>query len=203
MVSCSFCHSRTHNVKHCVDPRISIIYEEINQLYLWLLPLINSKETFKILLNGHYTIPQLKAICIIKMVLTPSSKLHAINELYEHFYSLHLNTLYLNILSEEEPEVEIIEVKSKPATITPIFDLLEEDTDDIADECAICFDNIIRTNQVTLNCSHQFCGVCINDCLSKSNGELTCALCRTQITSISSKNIDIYSTLCKKISKTT
>ena len=195
MVSCSFCHSTTHNVKHCVDPRITIIYEELEKihLFLMLLPVIDSKETFKILLNGHHTLQQLKAICIIKLGLKPTSKLHAINLLYDHFYSLHIN-LCANI---EEDDVEI---KSKPVKITPIFDLLEEDTDI---ECAICFDSVIRTNQVTLNCSHKFCGVCINDCLEKSNGELSCALCRTQITSISSKNIDIYSTLCKKITKTT
>jgi hypothetical protein len=163
-----------------------------------LLPFIDSKETFKILLNGQHTLPQLKAICIIKLGLTPSSKSHAINLLQDHFYSLHINIL--SNVEEEEDAVEIIEVKSKPVKITPIFDLLEEDTDI---ECAICFDSIIRANQVTLNCSHQFCGVCINNCLEKSNGELSCALCRTQITSISSKNIDIYSTLCKKITKTT
>jgi hypothetical protein len=162
-----------------------------------LLPVIDSKESFKILLNRHHTLPQLKAICIIKLGLKPTSKLHAINLLQDHFYSLHINILS----NVEEDDVEIIEVKSKPIQITPIFDLLEEDTDDI--ECAICFDSIIRANQVTLNCSHQFCGVCINDCLEKSNGELSCALCRTKITSISSKNIDIYSTLCKKITKTT
>lgn len=197
MVSCSFCHSTTHNVKHCVDPRITIIYEELDEIHLslMLLPFIDSKETFKILLNEHHTLPQLKAICIIKLGLTPSSKSHAINLLQDHFYSLHIN-----ILSNVEDEVEIIEVKSKLVKITPIFDLLEEDTDI---ECAICFDSITRTNQVTLNCSHQFCGVCINDCLEKSNGKLSCALCRTQITSISSKNIDIYSNLCKKITKTT
>ena len=199
MVSCSFCHSTTHNVKHCVDPRITIIYEELDKihLFLMLLPFIDSKESFKILLNRHHTLPQLKAICIIKLGLKPTSKLHAINLLQDHFYSLHINILS----NVEEDDVEIIEVKSKPIQITPIFDLLEEDTDDI--ECAICFDSIIRANQVTLNCSHQFCGVCINDCLEKSNGELSCALCRTKITSISSKNIDIYSTLCKKITKTT
>lgn len=198
MVSCSFCHSTTHNVKHCVDPRITIIYEELEKihLFLMLLPFIDSKETFNILLNGHHTLPQLKAICIIKLGLKPTSKLHAINLLQDHFYSLHIN-----ISSNVEDDVEIIEVKSTPVKITPIFDLSEEDTDDI--ECAICFDSIIRTNQVTLNCSHQFCGVCINDCIEKSNGELSCALCRTQITSISSKNIDIYSNLCKKITKTT
>ena len=200
MVSCSFCHSTTHNVKHCVDPRITIIYEELEKihLFLMLLPFIDSKESFKILLNGQHTLPQLKAICIIKLGLKPTSKSHAINLLYEHFYSLHIN-LCANI--EEEQEVEIIEVK--PIQITPIFDLLEEDTDDIADECAICFDSIIRANQVILNCSHKFCGVCINNCLEKSTGELSCALCRTKITSISSKNIDIYSNLCKKITKTT
>lgn len=201
MVSCSFCHSTTHNVKHCVDPRITIIYEELDKihLFLMLLPFIDSKESFKILLNGQHTLPQLKAICIIKLGLKPTSKLHAINLLQDHFYSLHINILS----NVEEDDVEIIEVKSKPIQITPIFDLLEEDTDDIADECAICFDSIIRANQVTLNCSHQFCGVCINDCIEKSNGELSCALCRSKITSISSKNVDIYSILCKKISKTT
>ena len=89
-----------------------------------LLPFIDSKETFKILLNGHHTLPQLKAICIIKLGLTPSSKSHAINLLQDHFYSLHIN-----ILSNVEDEVEIIEVKSKLVKITPIFDLLEEDTD--------------------------------------------------------------------------
>lgn len=177
MDCCSFCNSLSHNVNYCKE--VSLLCSNIEELYMSCLRLVHSEIKFMNVVLERFSFREIQFICIKLGLTASSSKMHTIKMLYKKIKT------------------------NLTRSIIPIFDLLEEDTDDIADECAICFDNIIRTNQVTLNCSHQFCGVCINDCLSKSNGELTCALCRTKITSISSKNIDIYSNLCKKITKTT
>lgn len=63
-------------------------------------------------------------------------------------------------------------------------------------ECAICLNSeISNTNIVTLNCEHQFCGDCIIGTLKthKKTSELEprCALCRSDVSKITTNNADI------------
>jgi hypothetical protein len=63
-------------------------------------------------------------------------------------------------------------------------------------ECAICLNNEInRSDIVTLNCEHQFCGDCIVGTLKthkkSSEFEPRCALCRTNISEIKTNNADV------------
>ena len=63
----------------------------------------------------------------------------------------------------------------------------QEEQDDECQMCAICLeDNTYETDLVTLNCNHQFCGVCLETSFKKINPNRTptCALCRQQITVI-------------------
>jgi hypothetical protein len=55
-------------------------------------------------------------------------------------------------------------------------------------ECTICYEDDLRgKNFITLNCNHKFCKNCFKDCLKHtplSQQIPTCALCRTEISSI-------------------
>lgn len=180
MDCCSFCNSLSHNVNYCKE--VSLLCSNIEELYMSCLRLVHSKIKFMNVVLERFSFREIQFICIKLGLTASSSKMHTIKMLYKKIKT------------------------NLTRSIIPIFDLSDETIVDKAEECAICFDSITCTNQVILNCSHQFCGVCINDCLGKSTGELSCALCRTPIKSIISKNIDIYSAIdktCNKINKTT
>jgi len=63
-------------------------------------------------------------------------------------------------------------------------------------ECAICLNSeISKSDVITLNCEHQFCGDCIIGTLKnhKKSSELEprCALCRADVSEIRTNNADI------------
>jgi hypothetical protein len=63
-------------------------------------------------------------------------------------------------------------------------------------ECPICLTN--KENKTILNCKHSFCIQCIQKTLT--NGYIKCALCRTNITSVtvnSQESLDLISSCCK------
>ena len=71
----------------------------------------------------------------------------------------------------------------------------EQEKEEEEEDCAICFESIKCMDLVKLNCSHKFCGNCINGSLKSHNNIYcgpSCALCRTQMVSFSVKNPEIY-----------
>ena len=73
-------------------------------------------------------------------------------------------------------------------------ELTEEETENM--ECPICYETILKNNEVKLNCCHQFCCSCIKKSLNSYNNQ-TCALCRTQTTTYSVKNIEMYNVIAE------
>jgi len=62
---------------------------------------------------------------------------------------------------------------------------LEKNEEDEKCDCSICFENLEKEKFVKLDCGHEFCGDCLLGTIktTKSNN-LRCALCRTDITNI-------------------
>ena len=89
-------------------------------------------------------------------------------------------------------EAEVVEPVDKRYNIIPI--LVLKDEDEKVDDCPICYENIKCVDLITLNCSHQFCGVCITNILEKHNNTTnpTCPLCRTFMYNFDIKNTEIY-----------
>lgn len=56
-------------------------------------------------------------------------------------------------------------------------------TDKDKDDCPICYDALFPNEFIKLNCSHEFCGVCLKNVLKtcSPNKEPKCAICRAHI----------------------
>lgn len=67
-------------------------------------------------------------------------------------------------------------------------------------ECSICYDTTNETQNVRLNCGHEYCGKCIINSLKLCATDIpSCAMCRTEIVNIKCKNNEIKEELCKFI----
>jgi hypothetical protein len=84
--------------------------------------------------------------------------------------------------------------------IESILDLTCDNEGEIScdSECAICYESKIETEFVKLNCSHIFCGKCIENTL-KTCTSPRCAFCRESIKSILSKDVNITNGLSEYI----
>jgi hypothetical protein len=81
----------------------------------------------------------------------------------------------------------------------------EAKKDNDEDCCPICYELMSFEKTVRLNCSHVFCGTCIESCLTKSVGNKPlCAICRTEMKtfSVNSQDQDLYETLNKYCKRT-
>jgi hypothetical protein len=69
--------------------------------------------------------------------------------------------------------------------------------------CAICLESHEKMNILTTNCEHAFCKKCIchyldSDYLNKENRLPTCAMCRTIITTLETKDEELYDDLYER-----
>ena len=72
--------------------------------------------------------------------------------------------------------------------------ILETKEDDNCKECAICYEETMVENKVTLNCGHKFCGICIKKLLINNNCP-SCSLCRTKMSEFVVNNQETYDLL--------
>jgi hypothetical protein len=70
----------------------------------------------------------------------------------------------------------------------------ETKEDDNCKECAICYEETMVENKVTLNCGHKFCGICIKKLLINNNCP-SCSLCRTKMSEFVVNNQETYDLL--------
>jgi hypothetical protein len=163
------------------------------QLSIIYLSSLNRETIFTNVVNREYKANELKAVCLNKLSLKTSSKMKAIHGLYMHFTTAMAEFPAMVY----EPALPVTLPVKKKKAIMPIYDLSDDTEEDTVEECAICFDNINSSDRVILNCNHQFCGVCINDYIKKYHNEieLSCALCRTKITTVSVKNAETYNAI--------
>jgi hypothetical protein len=67
-------------------------------------------------------------------------------------------------------------------------------------ECNICYETSEETQNVKLNCGHEYCGKCMINILKLcSTDEPTCAMCRAEIVNIKCKNNETKEELCNFI----
>lgn len=83
-----------------------------------------------------------------------------------------------------------------------IVTTFEEDCQDITSDCSICFENYGSKNFVKLNCSHSFCNDCIIKTIKTINtNNPRCALCRTEISNITTYTNKIKNKINKTLSQ--
>ena len=87
--------------------------------------------------------------------------------------------------------------------IESILDLTDDNEGEIGCdvECNICYESLIQNKFVKLNCSHSFCGTCIENTLKicKDTVGPRCAMCREPINSMWTKDININTILAEYI----
>ena len=64
-----------------------------------------------------------------------------------------------------------------------IIPILCSESSNLQEDCSICYEEIVNSNMVSLNCAHKFCGTCLSQTFKKCNPNNVpcCALCRTKI----------------------
>jgi hypothetical protein len=76
--------------------------------------------------------------------------------------------------------------------------IIEEESKESEEfDCPICFELSKSESKITLNCGHTFCGQCIKKTLTSCNRRrtLTCALCRTNVSSFKVPNKQMHELL--------
>ena len=197
---CSFCNETGHNITSCNDHRLAC-FRDLCILNKGLCYLTNEpRRNFKQWLMNYY----IEYSQVVKAFAI--SKCHCrLNSLPE--FIIEKITSY--IFQEEEgfpdyiPFIEGDDIavqallllslagyennRNKFIISTNIQTLDSDKTEEICD-CAICYgDELREKNFIILNCSHKFCKDCFKGSLEHvplSQELPTCALCRTEISSI-------------------
>lgn len=222
---CSFCRSSHHTIRSCNSEDINLIYGEMLQrLSTRLSDILNDyratgeaniicRTKFERVLN-HFTLIQLKAVCIRKYE-SPSSMVKIcyitkiINNCPLFYYNLivrerifgieippynisHFIPSNTNINISNEQKINIIKIN---IIVEPASNTEKENQD-----CAICLESETYSNLVQLNCAHTFCSSCIVSSFANhhSDSRPTCALCRGQIHSLTVRNSKINNVFINK-----
>jgi hypothetical protein len=113
-------------------------------------------------------------------------------------YGLREYLVYLSELG-----ASLITTQDTISERVPIVSLVETNEDEHLDEicqCSICWDDKELRQFVKLNCSHEFCKDCITQTLrTETRRNLTCALCRSEISTIASRTQELHDELSENV----
>jgi hypothetical protein len=201
---CSFCRQTGHNIKRCNDIRFEQFYylcERVQFSYgieavgidsfnNWLCAFALTNEENRHLVRSfgvRYTNSTIRMplfSIINKIVNFIYSYNHMFNTIVDvDFISLTLNNFTDNNNSNHSAKSNVkIQMKDHSN-----IDLEENKNKDLCIECSICYEeNIPEKKCIKLNCNHKFCKDCIINTLKTCNynKSLSCALCRTIVTTM-------------------
>lgn len=197
---CSFCNETGHNITSCNDHRLAC-FRDLCILNKGLCYLTNEpRRNFKQwLMNYYIEYSQLvKAFAISKCGCRLNSMPEFIIEkITNHIFEEEEGFPdYIPFIEEDNIASQALLLlslagyennRNKFIISTNIQQLDSDEAEEICD-CAICYgDELREKNFITLNCSHKFCKDCFKGSLKHvplSQQTPTCALCRTEISSI-------------------
>jgi len=126
---------------------------------------------------------------------TNTSQVRAIHDYLEDY--LAFSPRFLDVLARNlDSEFERINIPKKYNISTCISVTETSEELEKCEDCSICFEETKLLDTVTINCGHKFCGTCITNTLKMYNTMAAgpaCAFCRSQMTSFTVKNPEIYS----------
>jgi hypothetical protein len=184
---CYFCNSTTHNIKSCDDTRLT----NFKQYCVSLRVAYQTSETFPkkkftqiittVALNDNINIVRSFAINMCKATKANNIKV-CIDKITNYTFNLNLT-------------------KDITENLTVLLRLDElhniNNTNEIK-SCIICMEEKEECQFMKFICNHDFCAHCVKNILKpqivsiSSNKTMpTCPLCRTRITTITVKDIDI------------
>jgi hypothetical protein len=107
------------------------------------------------------------------------------------------------VVEEEEEEPDLIQSylgESEPVVkrynIIPTFVFKDNAEGPEEMDCPICYESIKCVDLIKLNCSHQFCGLCLKGILERHDNP-TCALCRAYMCKFDIQNPEVYHLVAK------
>jgi len=197
---CSFCNETGHNITSCNDNRLAC-FRDLCILNKGLCYLTNEpRRNFKQWLMNYYIEYSeiVKAFAISKCGCRLNSLPEFIIEkITNHFFQEEEGFPdYIPFIEGDNIAAQALVLLSLAGyennrnkfTINTNIQLLDSDKAEEICECAICYgDELREKNFITLNCSHKFCKDCFKGSLEHvplSQELPTCALCRTEISSI-------------------
>jgi hypothetical protein len=201
---CSFCNETGHNITSCTDHRLAC-FRDLCILNKGLCYLTNEpRRNFKQWLMNYYIEYSeiVKAFAISKCgCRLNSSPEFIIEKITSHIFEEeevlpdyipiegdNIAVQALLLLSLAGYENNRNKNNRNKFTINTNIQPLDSDKAEEICECAICYeDELKEKNFITLNCSHKFCKDCFKGSLEHvplSQEVPTCALCRTEISSI-------------------
>jgi hypothetical protein len=125
-----------------------------------------------------------------------NSQISAIRDFLQDYVAFGPRNLEEEFERNLESEFERINIPKKYNISTCISVTETAEELEKCEDCSICFEETKLLDTVTINCGHKFCGTCITNTLKMYNTMAAgpaCAFCRSQMTSFTVKNPEIYS----------
>ena len=125
-----------------------------------------------------------------------NSQISAIRDFLQDYVAFGSRNLDEEFGRNLDSEFERINIPKKYNISTCISVTETAEELDKCEDCSICFEETKLLDTVTINCGHKFCGTCITNTLKMYNTMAAgpaCAFCRSQMTSFTVKNLEIYS----------
>jgi hypothetical protein len=188
-MNCSFCGNNGHTVNFCNDLTIHMVYERIHQHFLlacqsddeFTMEVFNK---FKANMYRQFTFKELNSVCVKYVSVTLNVIKHLITRLFLHFSEIKKQ----NLISLQKYNIPKYNIK-------PIFTLVDNtQSQELVQECPICYVNLQPTQVINLNCNHAFCETCINETF-KLKKTPTCACCRETISTFTFHTLDTFKLL--------
>jgi hypothetical protein len=226
---CSFCSGVGHNITQCNDGRFMVFEliciqqkQLVQNLSTNVVSIIPLQEFISrlILYSIGNTSRMVKAYAVRKCGATTRDNVFTcIEKIATYIFNLTEESNYLvndenfqtpniynmiNGMMLLELSTTLIQSMIGKFKIESVLDLTDDtEGEHICDsvECDICYESKMSNEFVKLNCSHSFCGKCIETTLKTCTDKTgpRCALCREQIKSIVSKDVNITNSFAEYI----
>ena len=169
-------NSRT-NIADCID----LITQYIFDRYKILEP-DEDEETRELL----HALDELQILAETDLTHIDGDIELQVNEQYRQQYIQYMIDIILLFMTDREV--------AEPTNFNILADIdaTRNEESSVENDCSICWDQKETSKFVKLNCKHEFCNECIVKTIAANkHRNPCCALCRAEITSITSRNVDV------------
>lgn len=203
---CSFCQSVGHNIRGCEDERILTIWEQMYFMGNIITPITgmaNWRDIHRLLEDTPWNVTVAVAIkyCSAK-IADKNNKEKILDLIYDSLWRHWSNYWWTRELQDLfDKEVEMLKPKNQWTISTAL--LCVETEAELKDpvDCPICLETYQKIQSISTNCNHTFCKDCMCSHIDHATQKPSCPMCRTDITSMEIKDVEIFHEINKKYSE--
>jgi hypothetical protein len=196
MRSCMICETGGHNVRACRNPEIVHFETDVQLLKVELNQLAYH-------LDERVDIDEFEAWLRMKDVkLVRAYALRRCGAFVRDDDDMCIEKIMTNLWGSESDLIPFEPVEPVAALVALVKKVIISDTkpETETEECAICYEQTNWTDMVVLNCDHKFCSNCIQTSM-KCIQNMTCAMCRSEIETLTVTNRIIHENIVKLLSR--